>query len=112
VASALAFLQADQTPDGGWAGFAGSPADPNSTAYVIQGLIAAGQGVRSAPWANAGGDPVSALLAMQLANGAYPDWQGNADVMATAQAIPGLLLEQMPALSRTVAGVRLPLARR
>jgi len=64
------------------------PSDPNSTAYVIQALVAAGQDVRAGWWLKNGRDPIAALLAMQRADGSFA---GFSPVLATVQAVPGLV---------------------
>ncbi len=64
------------------------PSDPNSTAYVIQALVAAGQNVDGASWQKSGVDPVEALIAMQALDGSFP---GFSAIFATVQAVPGLV---------------------
>lgn len=64
------------------------PSDPNSTAYVIQALVAAGQNIDGTAWRNGGRTPVQALIAMQAADGSFPSFSA---VFATVQAVPGLL---------------------
>jgi hypothetical protein len=64
------------------------PSDPNSTAYVIQALVAAGQNIDGPSWRMGGVKPVNALIAMQAPDGSFP---GFSPVFATVQAVPGLL---------------------
>lgn len=66
----LAFLDGAQATDGGWAFIPGLDVDPNSTALVIQALIAAGED--PADWTTTGGDPWSSLLAWQIGCDADP----------------------------------------
>ena len=61
---ALAFLDATQDTDGGWAFIDGLDVDPNSTALVIQALVAAGENPESAPWVESGGSPYDSLLTL------------------------------------------------
>ncbi len=72
--------------------------DVNSTAYVIQALLAAGQSPTAARWTTNGSTPLSYLLSRQLSNGGF-EWQagtGKADEIATRQAIPALLGNSFP----------------
>jgi hypothetical protein len=95
--SALHFFKRAEDPDGGW-GYephtAGST-DPDSTALVIQALLALGAPPSSAQFTKSGVDPVATLLADQVTSGpgtggiAFPGI-GGADLLATYQAIPAL----------------------
>jgi len=96
VVDALAFLAAQQLSDGGFPFMRGGAIDAASTGYVLQALIAVGESPFSEPWLVDGSSPVDALLALQLQEGAYPGWAGTADLMSTAQSVPGLLLETLP----------------
>jgi hypothetical protein len=64
------------------------PSDPNSTAYVIQALVAAGEGIDGPAWRKGGRTPVQALIAMQAPDGSFP---GFSPILATVQAVPGIL---------------------
>ena len=101
VSAAVAYLRAMQNDDGGFPYQKPSPygtdTDANSTAVVIQGLLAIGQDLPA--WATASGaTPLGALAALQRNDGpfawqaAYPD----ANLLATAQAIPALLGKAHP----------------
>lgn len=98
----LAFLADAQGADGGFAYLAGGMVDPNSTALVIQALVASGEDPTAAPWATAGGDPVSSLRSWQLLDGddrgalASPFSGGAADLFASRQAVWGLLERPFP----------------
>jgi len=86
----LDYFRATQNEDDGWTyqkpSEFGEETDANSTAFVIQALDAAGEDL--AEW----GDPLAALISLQLENGAFgfsatfPD----ANILATLQAIPTL----------------------
>ena len=87
-AKALAWLKTQQQPDGGFA-YQGSPSDPDSTALVLQALVAAAQDPGSAAWAQVGKSAVMYLLATQDASGAYAGY-GGVDPGTTAMAAAGL----------------------
>lgn len=97
---ALEYLKSQQNGDGGFpytkSSQFGSDSDANSTAAVIQALAAAGVDPRA--WQQSGGEPIGALLALQNANGAfrYQAAQADDNDLATAQAIPALLLKPFP----------------
>lgn len=94
VISAVAFLQAAQRPDGGFAYdlAPNAPSDANSTAYVVQALLAAGEDPTTARWTVSATNPISYLLALQLADGSF-QWQPatGSNQLATQQIIPALL---------------------
>jgi hypothetical protein len=90
VDRALAFLATLLAPDGG---FAYGPADPlvadaNSTALVLQALIAAGEDPASREWGNA---PL-ALAFFQTPSGGlrYMASDEEPNLLATVQAIPAM----------------------
>ncbi len=96
IVSALLYLASLQNPDGGfpytkpsqW----GTDSDANSTATVIQALLAARSNPLTGRWSQAEGDPLSALLSLQTTNGAFAFQSDQADdLLATVQAIPALL---------------------
>jgi hypothetical protein len=94
VISGLAYFESVQNPDGGFPYAAGdSPtSDVNSTAYVVQALIAAGENPRAVRWSKAGGNPFDYLATMQLSDGSFEWQQGTgSNQLATQQAIPALL---------------------
>ena len=97
--SALGFFKRAQDVVGGWgyepkSGSKSSP-DPDSTALVIQALLALGSPPWSSAFAKSGADPVASLLADQITSGSgtgaisYPGIPG-ANLLATYQAIPAL----------------------
>jgi uncharacterized protein YfaS (alpha-2-macroglobulin family) len=99
VVAALDFLKSLQQSDGGFAYAAGQNAtsDANSTAYVVQAILAAGQAPDAAPWSVGATNPISYLLDRQLPDGGL-EWQPGlgADPLATQQAIPALLGRSHP----------------
>ena len=68
VLAALAFLHTTQNADGGFPYAPGPVAasDTNSTAYVVQALIAVGEDPAGADWTVNGQTPVDYLLGLQL----------------------------------------------
>ncbi len=99
VISGLAYLESVQNEDGGfpYAGGADATSDANSTAYVVQALVAAGEDPRSLRWTAVGGDPFDYLATLQLADGSF-EWQAGtgSNQIATQQAIPALLGQSFP----------------
>jgi hypothetical protein len=95
---ALAFLDATQEPDGGWAFIEGVGTDPNSTALVIQALVSVGEDPESAPWVEGGVSPYDSLISWQIGDGdptdvgafASPFSDGFPDQFATQQAVWGV----------------------
>lgn len=110
---AVAYLKSQQNSDGGFTYSKQSPygtdTDANSTALAIQALVAAGED----PYAlkQSGGDPISALLALQNSSGAFRYQAALTDDndIATAQAVPALLLKPFP-LKRLAAATPVPAA--
>jgi IPT/TIG domain-containing protein len=96
-ASALSFLQGAQNADAGWGYQPTNSTDPDSTALVIQALLALGQSPTSTTYTQSDSTPVSALLSFEIATGAdagafyYPGGgTTTGDVLATYQAAPAL----------------------
>jgi prenyltransferase beta subunit len=70
----------------------GTDTDANSTAYVVQALVAVGDDPEGDDWTVDGTTPVDALSALQLESGGFA-WQAavpGENFLATAQAIPAL----------------------
>lgn len=101
IISGLTYLDAAQNNDGGFPydpDSSSSPgSDSNSTAYVVQALVAAGQDPLTGTWIISNTNPISYLLSMQLSDGSFA-WQtgGSGDQFATRQAIPALLGRPFP----------------
>lgn len=109
ITQAVAYLKTQQNDDGGFPyqkpSQYGTDTDANSTAYVIQGLLAAGldpAGFKSA----AGNDPLAALLKLQNPDGAFrfQGASGEDNVLATLQAIPALRYASLPIAIPDAAG--------
>lgn len=102
IRAALDYLAAAQTEAGGF-GYAlddsgRSAGDANSTAYVVQALLAWQQDLSGPQWQQPGGDPLTFLLSLQGAEGAL-GWQADypdPNLLATVQAIPALLGQPYP----------------
>ena len=111
---AIKSLHDVQNADGGF-GFvaaAGQPSDPDSTALVIQGLVAYASKPTKAMWKKPGGTPLSALQSFQLGcadgadnNGAF-FFPGSRtpNVFATVQAAPAAALAALPLRSSSNLG--------
>jgi LPXTG-motif cell wall-anchored protein len=97
---ALAYLKSQQNADGGFpyakTSAFGAETDANSTAVAIQAIVAAGDDPRA--WRQGDRDPVGALLALQNPSGAFRYQAAAPDDndLASAQAIPALLLKPFP----------------
>jgi len=100
-AGALSFYTGGQDADGGWSYYPNSVAypgttDPDSTAQVIQALVALGRSPSSATFTKGTANPVSALTSFQLTSGTdagalyYPPAPAPGDLTATYQAVPAL----------------------
>jgi Prenyltransferase and squalene oxidase repeat len=108
IEDALDYLEDAQNDAGGWPydplSSWGTDSDANSTAFVLQALVAAGEDVdEDNRWEAASGKtPLEALIAFQLDSGAF-EWQpgGGANFMATYQAVPALILEPYPGAPKT-----------
>jgi hypothetical protein len=97
---ATKFIRLAQDPDGGW-GFepnatnAPGTSDPDSTALVIQAILALGKSPSSASFLQGGTNPVSSLLAFQLTSGTgsgsfvFPGSTAP-NLVATYQAVPAV----------------------
>ncbi|MEX1218471.1 MAG: hypothetical protein WEA11_08145 [Acidimicrobiales bacterium] len=107
LAAGLDFLRSSQTTTGpqasGFPWFAGGDPDPNSTALVLQALIAAGQSPAGGSWSVNGVSPDSVLTSWQLTSPAadagslYAAWQpGVPSLLATYQGLWGLTLTAFP----------------
>lgn len=102
LAPSLTYFRAKQNPDGGWTYQKPSPygeaTDANSTALVLQALVAAGESPED--W----GDPVQILLGLQSDDGglAFNADTPGVNLLATIQAIPALVgvsLARLPRVS-------------
>ena len=103
---ALAYLDAAQNDDGGFpyvpASDGTGTSNANSTAFAIQGLLAAGSDPLAARWKPVATNPISYLLSLQQADGAFT-FGGQPSQIATQQAIPALVGWPFPYRSRATA---------
>ncbi|NPV08586.1 MAG: hypothetical protein HPY83_11585 [Anaerolineae bacterium] len=114
VTSALEYLRGLQNEDGGFCYQKPSPygtdTDANSTAVVLQALVAVGEDL--ADWVSSEGNgPRDALAALQNQSGAFA-WQAafpDNNLLATAQAVPALLGRPYP-IAVTPVGAEPPVA--
>lgn len=100
IAAALDFFASAQQADGGFVYDPAAPqfgSDANSTAYVIQALVAAGEDAAGARWTADGATPYDFLLGLQQPDGSFV-WQAGtpANLLATAQAVSALLNRPYP----------------
>jgi hypothetical protein len=95
---AVKFISAAQDSDGGWgyepnAADAPGSSDPDSTALVVQAILALGKSPAAAKFVQGSANPVSALLSFQLTSGAgngaffFPG-DSDPDTLATYEAVP------------------------
>ena len=105
IAPALTFLRGAQRATapaaGGFPWFGGGDADPNSTALVVQAIVAAGQDPSGAAWTAGGGTPFGVLPSWQLtgadAGALDAPWQvGVPSLLSTYQGLWGLTKVPFP----------------
>lgn len=86
VTKAIAYFKAKQGADGGW-GFDPAESNVDSTAFVVQALIAAGEDPLSDTYTKAGKTAISFILSKQLSDGSF---EGFDPAYAAEQAVPAL----------------------
>lgn len=98
VTNGVNYLRTTQAATGGWEAF--GAVNSNSTAYAIQGLLAAGVDLTRPEWRRQGRWPLGALASFQKPNGPFVYHWGPAsggfnpaanNLLATQQSIPALL---------------------
>lgn len=109
IANGVNFLDTVQNSDGGFP-YENDPggsdtSNANSTAFAVQGLLAAGEDPLAARWQPSSANPISYLLSLQQPDGAIT-FGGEASQLATQQAIPALLGRSYPLPSTLVAARR------
>jgi hypothetical protein len=96
IDAAVAYFDETQNADGGFPYASpsefGTDSDVNSSALVVQALLAVGEDPEAGAWAEAGGTPVAYLLSEQNESGAFNYNAGfpGDNALATYQAIPAL----------------------
>lgn len=111
IGEAFAYFRRVQNDDGGFPyqvpSEYGTDTDANSTAYVLQALLAADEPMGL--WASTGTDPLGALIALQDPDTGAFFWQASVpspNLIATAQAIPaiaGYTFVNLPRVSAAAA---------
>ncbi len=98
VQNAQSFLKGLQQPSGGFAFQAGSPSDPDSDGFVIEGILAVGQDPTSAIWTVPGNkNPVSDLISFQGSDGSFSfPGIGSDNLLATTQPLVALASTHLP----------------
>ncbi|MCG2769971.1 MAG: prenyltransferase/squalene oxidase repeat-containing protein [Chloroflexota bacterium] len=109
VISGLNYLKSQQSPTGGFpsTNVWGPDSNANSTAYSMQGLLAAGENPLGARWTVNGATPLDDLLSFQSPSGAF-EWQSGfgEDIVATAQSITALTGRPLPLQGQRLAAMR------
>jgi hypothetical protein len=96
---ALDYLHESQNADGGFGFLPGEDSDPNTTAFVIQALIAAGEDIDAGgPWTPGGVTPLEGLLSFRNAETGAFQFFGADSAYATYQVVPALMMAPFPAL--------------
>lgn len=91
LSEARTYLLKARNADGGWGLESADPTNANSTGLAVSAIIALGEKPTSTPWRAGGSDPVEALIALQLPNGAFSYLVGQrANDYATVQALPAI----------------------
>jgi hypothetical protein len=108
ASSALGFLKTGQDTDGGWGYYSstnspGQPSDPNSTALVMQALLAMGLAPDGIQFNASGNAPTALLLSFRVTSGVntgafyYPgEASTTGDLPATTGAVPALMGVSFP----------------
>jgi hypothetical protein len=102
IKKALDFLHTQQNQDGGFPFVTpstyGTDSDANSTAWVIQALLAAGEDVEDGKWVKGSVAPMGCLISMQNPNGAFVFQKTVLDdsLLSTLQAVPALMEKPFP----------------
>jgi prenyltransferase beta subunit len=92
VQAAFSYLASTQSDDGGWSHNGGGDSNTNSTAYVVQGLVAMRQDLKAQPWRDDGGNgPLDFLVGVQLPDGRFEYDTAPADIVSTLQAVPAVV---------------------
>ena len=97
IRAALAYFKMTQKDGGGFPYLIPFDADAQSTAWVLQALIASGENVDAGgPWEKPGGHtPMQSLLSFQNASTGAFEYAGEDNAYATYQVVPALLLQPL-----------------
>jgi hypothetical protein len=89
IQKAITFFHDTQTPSGGWKpSWDSDPLNADSTGWILQALISAGEDLRGQNWAIDQNNPVDALQSLQKEDGSIGGTYANP--YSTAEAIIGL----------------------
>ncbi|RMD76989.1 MAG: cell wall anchor protein [Chloroflexi bacterium] len=108
LTAARTYLRGQQNSDGGFpysqTSAFGNASDANSTAAVVQAILALGENPDDAAWKQGDATPLSALAAFQNSSGAfrYQDAMPDDNALATYQAIPALARRTLPVATTTI----------
>lgn len=108
LSAARTYLRGQQNPDGGFpysqTSAFGNASDANSTAAVVQAILALGEDPNAAPWRQGDATSLKALVAFQNQSGAfrYQDAMPDDNALATYQAIPAIAGKTLPVVSTTI----------
>ena len=97
IRAALDYLHSIQNTDGGFS-FQPGKSDASSTAWCVQGIVAAGQDPAGAEWSRNGNTPYGFVASMQASDGHFY-WMEGADknpVWTTAYALCALARKPFP----------------
>ncbi len=109
IQRAVEYFHSTQAPSGGWKpAWDTDPLNADSTGWIIQALVSAGEDMRSQSWTINNTNPVEALLGMQKPDGAIGGTYAN--TYSTAEAILGLSGVPLANLGITPASHRAGLA--
>ena len=101
-AAAVAWLKTQQQSDGGFP-YQEAPTDPDSTALVIEGVLATGGDPSANQWAAGSNTAPAALRALQDPSGGYAGYSG-VDAFTTSQVPLALLSRYAPAVGTYATG--------
>ncbi len=102
---ALAWLSRTQNSDGSFGFYVGNDGDPNSTALVVQAIVAGGEAPGSGRWTKGSDSPLTALVSYQLGCDAaapdqgaltFPGTGGAPNLLGTEQGAWGLAQAAFP----------------
>ncbi len=89
IVKAIQYFHGAQLPNGGWRpSWDTEPLNADSTGWIIQALVAAGEDLRGQSWMLDGANPLDALMSLQKEDGSIGGSYANA--YSTAEAILGL----------------------
>ncbi|MGH7686091.1 MAG: hypothetical protein ACREN2_04655 [Candidatus Dormibacteria bacterium] len=94
-AAGLTWVQTLQNADGGFS-FQGGGSDPDSTAVVVQGILATGGDPTGSVWTVDGHTPMSDLVSTQDVTGGYAFPGSPVDPFTTSEVPPALALVAFP----------------